>query len=254
MSALTWGEGEQVIQFDKNFSELIGLVKFDFLGLKTLTVIEYASEFIRRDHEPSFDIEEIDLEDKKVYDFISNGETIGVFQLESSGMIDLCKRIKPDCLDDITAVNALYRPGPMESGMVDDFVDIKNGKKEPTFPFPELEPVLQDTLGVIVYQEQVMNIARIVAGYSLGQADMLRRAMGKKKVSEMERHKEIFRKGAVEKGFKEKAAIELFEKMANFAAYGFNKSHAVAVCLNCLPDGFFKALLPGLFLCRALKY
>ncbi|MEE2744558.1 MAG: DNA polymerase III subunit alpha, partial [Bdellovibrionota bacterium] len=203
---LLGAKGEQVIQFDKNFSELIGLVKFDFLGLKTLTVIEYASEFIRKNHLDTFDIEEIDLEDEKVYKFIGNGETVGVFQLESSGMIDLCKRIKPDSLDDITAINALYRPGPMESGMVDDFVDIKNGKKEPTFPFPELEPVLKDTLGVIVYQEQVMNIARIVACYSLGQADMLRRAMGKKKVSEMERHKEIFRKGATEKGFNEKGA------------------------------------------------
>ena len=250
---LLGAKGEQVIQFDKNFSELIGLVKFDFLGLKTLTVIEYASEFIRRGYDSSFDIEEIDLEDKKVYDFISNGETIGVFQLESSGMIDLCKRIKPDCLDDITAINALYRPGPMESGMVDDFVDIKNGKKEPTFPFPDLEPVLKDTLGVIVYQEQVMNIARIVAGYSLGQADMLRRAMGKKKVSEMERHKEIFRKGAVEKGFNEKAAIELFEKMANFAAYGFNKSHAVAYALIAYQTAFLKHYYPACFFAGLLS-
>ena len=250
---LLGAKGEQVIQFDKNFSELIGLVKFDFLGLKTLTVIEYASEFIRKNHLATFDIEEIDLEDEKVYKFIGNGETVGVFQLESSGMIDLCKRIKPDSLDDITAINALYRPGPMESGMVDDFVDIKNGKKEPTFPFPDLEPVLKDTLGVIVYQEQVMNIARIVAGYSLGQADMLRRAMGKKKVSEMERHKEIFRKGATEKGFNENGAIELFEKMANFAAYGFNKSHAVAYALIAYQTAYLKYYYPACFFAGLLS-
>jgi DNA polymerase-3 subunit alpha len=246
-------KGEQVIQFDKNFSELIGLVKFDFLGLKTLTVIEYASAFIRQIHLESFDIEEIDLEDSLVYQFIGNGETVGVFQLESSGMIDLCKRIKPDTLDDITAINALYRPGPMESGMVDDFVDIKNGKKEPTFPFKELEPVLKDTLGVIVYQEQVMNIARIVAGYSLGQADMLRRAMGKKKVAEMERHKEIFRKGAIEKGFDEQVAVDLFEKMANFAAYGFNKSHAVAYALIAYQTAYLKYYYPACFFAGLLS-
>ena len=122
-------EGEQVVQFDKDFSETIGLVKFDFLGLKTLTVIDYATKFIRRDHDNDFDIEAIDLEDKAVYDFISRGETIGVFQLESSGMIDLCKRIGYDNIEDITAINALYRPGPLESGMVDDFIEIKHGEK-----------------------------------------------------------------------------------------------------------------------------
>jgi DNA polymerase-3 subunit alpha len=169
-------EGEQVVQFDKDFSEKIGLVKFDFLGLKTLTVIKTARDFIRRDFDKAFDIEAIDYEDKKIYDFISDGETIGVFQLESSGMIDLCKRIKPGTLDDITAINALYRPGPLGSGMVDDFIEIKHGRRDMVFPFPELESVLKDTYGVVVYQEQVMNTARVIAGYSLGQADMLRRA------------------------------------------------------------------------------
>ncbi len=233
-------EGEQVVQFDKDFSEKIGLVKFDFLGLKTLTVIEYASKFIRRDHNPAFDIEAIDMDDVKVYDFISKGETIGVFQLESSGMIDLCKRIRPDNLEDITAINALYRPGPLESGMVDDFIDIKHGRKELKFPFAELAPVLKDTYGVIVYQEQVMNTSRIVAGYSLGQADMLRRAMGKKKPEEMDKHREIFREGAKQKGFNEQKAMELFDLMANFAAYGFNKSHAVAYAVIAYQTAFLK--------------
>jgi DNA polymerase III subunit alpha len=246
-------EGEQVVQFDKDFSETIGLVKFDFLGLKTLTVIDYATKFIRRDHNKAFDIEAVDLEDKAVYDFISRGETVGVFQLESSGMIDLCKRIGPDNIEDITAINALYRPGPLESGMVDDFIEIKHGRKEMKFPFKDLAPVLSDTYGVIVYQEQVMNIARIVAGYSLGQADMLRRAMGKKKVSEMERHKEIFRQGAIENGFDEQKAVDLFDLMANFAAYGFNKSHAVAYALIAYQTAFLKRYYPAEFFAALLS-
>jgi len=246
-------EGEQVVQFDKDFSETIGLVKFDFLGLKTLTVIDYATKFIRRDHDQHFDIEAIDIEDKSVYDFISRGETIGVFQLESSGMIDLCKRIGPDNIEDITAINALYRPGPLESGMVDDFIEIKHGRKDMTFAFKELAPVLSDTYGVIVYQEQVMNIARIVAGYSLGQADMLRRAMGKKKVSEMERHKEIFRQGAIKNGFDEQKAVDLFDLMANFAAYGFNKSHAVAYALIAYQTAFLKRYYPAEFFAALLS-
>lgn len=246
-------EGEKVVQFDKDFSETIGLVKFDFLGLKTLTVIDHASKFIRRDYDPNFDIEEIDIEDQNVYDFVSRGETIGVFQLESSGMIELCKRIQPGTLDDITAINALYRPGPLESGMVDDFIDIKHGRKDMTFPFAELEPVLKDTYGVIVYQEQVMNIARVIGGYTLGQADMLRRAMGKKKVEEMDRHKEIFRAGAKERGFDEKKAVDLFELMAKFAAYGFNKSHAVAYGLIAYQTAFLKHYYPAPFFAALLS-
>ena len=246
-------EGERVVQFDKDFSEQIGLVKFDFLGLKTLTVIDYATAFIKRELDKNFDIEAIDLEDDEVYQFISRGETIGVFQLESSGMIDLCKRIMPGTLEDITAINALYRPGPLESGMVDDFIEIKHGRKEMGLVFEELFPILKDTYGVIVYQEQVMNIARIIAGYSLGQADMLRRAMGKKKVSEMDRHREIFRKGARENGFDEQKAVDLFELMANFAAYGFNKSHAVAYGLIAYQTAFLKKYYPAAFFAGILS-
>jgi DNA polymerase-3 subunit alpha len=245
-------EGEQVVQFDKDFSEKIGLVKFDFLGLKTLTVIKNAENFIRRDNDPDFDIEKIDLEDPKVYKYISEGNTIGVFQLESSGMIDLCKRIKPDTLDDITAINALYRPGPMGSGMHDEFVEIKHGRKEESYSFHELKPVLKDTYGIIVYQEQVMNIARVVGGYSLGQADMLRRAMGKKKPEEMQKHKEIFLKGAGERNFDLAKAEQLYDLMAKFAEYGFNKSHAVAYALIAYQTAYLKYYYPAAFFAALL--
>jgi len=246
-------EGEKVIQFDKDFSEKIGLVKFDFLGLKTLTVIENASLFIRRDKDAQFDIEAIDLEDPEVYKFISQGETTGVFQLESSGMIDLCKRIQPGSIDDISAINALYRPGPLESGMVDEFIEIKHGRKERQYPFPTLEAVLKDTYGVIIYQEQVMNVARIVAGYSLGQADMLRRAMGKKKADEMAHHRQIFLQGAKERSYDEAKANDLFDKMEKFAEYGFNKSHAVAYSVISYQTAFLKKYYPAEFFAALLS-
>ena len=246
-------EGEQVIQFDKDFSEEIGLVKFDFLGLKTLSVISKASKFICRDHDFKFDIETIDLSDKKIYEFISSGETTGVFQLESSGMKDLCRRLRPDSLEDITAINALYRPGPLGSGMVDDFIEIKHGHKEMTFAFPELESVLKETYGIIVYQEQVMNIARAIGGYSLGQADILRRAMGKKKREVMFEHKEIFTAGAKKKGFDEGKAQELFDLMAKFAEYGFNKSHAVAYALIAYQTAYLKCYYPASFFAALLS-
>ena len=245
-------KGEQVVQFDKDFSEKIGLVKFDFLGLKTLTVISNASKLIQRDLKPDFDIEFIDYQDKDVYQIISEGQTIGVFQLESSGMQDLCKRIKPDSIDDITAINALYRPGPMGSGMHHEFAEIKHGQKPEVYSFEELKAVLKDTYGIIVYQEQVMNIARVVAGYSLGQADMLRRAMGKKKAEEMAMHKEIFRKGAVERGFNEEKAIALFDLMEKFAEYGFNKSHAVAYSVISYQTAFLKKYYPAQFFAALL--
>jgi len=246
-------EGEQVIQFDKDFAESIGLVKFDFLGLKTLTVIEYATQFIRRDSEKAFDIDSIPLDDKKVYEFISEGDTIGVFQLESSGMIDLCRRIRPDNLEDITAINALYRPGPLGSGMVDDFIKRKHGDEPIQYTFPMLEPILKDTYGVIVYQEQVMNIARAVAGYSLGQADMLRRAMGKKKAEEMAKHQAIFKEGATKQGQDEQKAVALFELMSKFAEYGFNKSHAVAYALIAYQTAYLKCYHPAPFFAGLLS-
>lgn len=243
-------EGEQVVQFDKDFSEQIGLVKFDFLGLKTLTVISNASKFIQRDHKTDFDIESIDMEDNEVYDLISEGHTTGVFQLESSGMKDLCSRLKPESIDDITAINALYRPGPMGLGMHDEFIERKFGRKEVDYFFEgelSLEPVLKDTYGIIVYQEQVMNIARTVGGYSLGEADMLRRAMGKKKEKEMARHREIFLNGARDGGYDLKKAEEIYDLMAEFAKYGFNKSHAVAYAVIAYQTAFLKHYYPACF-------
>ncbi|EQC46588.1 DNA polymerase III subunit alpha [Bacteriovorax sp. Seq25_V] len=246
-------KGEKVIQFDKDFGEMIGLVKFDFLGLKTLTVIDHAQKFVRRDCDEVFDIEKIDYEDKKVFDFIGDGHTTGVFQLESSGMIDLCKRIQPDSIDDITAINALYRPGPMGSGMHDEFVEIKHGRKPETYLFEELRPILKDTYGIIIYQEQVMNIARTIAGYSLGQADMLRRAMGKKKASEMEKHKQIFLAGAKERNYDLEKAEYLYDLMAKFAEYGFNKSHAVAYSYISYQTAFLKHYYPAQFFAGLLS-
>ncbi|MEE3078530.1 MAG: DNA polymerase III subunit alpha [Bdellovibrionota bacterium] len=246
-------KGEKVIQFDKDFGEQIGLVKFDFLGLKTLTVIDYASKFIQRDHIKDFDIEEIDYEDSDVFNFIGEGHSTGVFQLESSGMIDLCKRIKPDSIDDITAINALYRPGPMGSGMHDEFVEIKHGRKPETYPFDDLKPLLKDTYGIIIYQEQVMNVARVLAGYSLGQADILRKAMGKKKIKLIEEHREIFVKGAVERGYDEKKADDLYSLMASFAEYGFNKSHAVAYSYISYQTAFLKYYYPAQFFAGLLS-
>ena len=247
-------KGEQVVQFDKDFSEKIGLVKFDFLGLKTLTVISNASKLIQRDLDPNFDIESVDYHDQNVYDMISDGQTVGVFQLESSGMQDLCKKIKPGSIDDITAINALYRPGPMGMGMHLKFAEIKNkinGAIE-EYAFEELKPVLKDTYGIIVYQEQVMNVARVIGGYSLGQADMLRRAMGKKKAEEMAAHKEIFRKGAVERGFDEEKSLALFDLMEKFAEYGFNKSHAVAYSVVAYQTAFLKKYYPAQFFAALL--
>ena len=222
-------DGDVVTQFDKDYSEKIGLVKFDFLGLKTLTVIDNAVQFIRsQPGNENFDLKAVSYRDKKVFDLISSGNTNGVFQVESDGMKDLCKRIIPNSLEDITAINALYRPGPLGSGMVDDFIDRKHGRLDTKYELTELEPILKDTYGVILYQEQVMQIARDVAGYTLGQADMLRRAMGKKKADEMAKHKEIFVTGATGRGVDQKKAGELFDLMAKFAEYGFNKSHSAA--------------------------
>ena len=221
-------DGEKVIQFEQNFAEKIGLIKFDFLGLKTLTVIDQAQKLIQRDIDPSFDIENISLDDSEVYKFISTGETSGIFQMSSSGMMDLCRRLMPDNIEDLSVINALYRPGPLNSGMVDDFINIKHGRKKMTLMFPELENILKETYGMILYQEQAMKIVQVLAGYSLGQADILRKAIGKKNTDLIEEHREIFLKGAEAKGFDRKKLDELYQLIANFGDYGFNKSHAVA--------------------------
>ncbi len=246
-------DGDYVTQFDKDYAEKIGLVKFDFLGLKTLTVIDNAIKFIKHQKEHAdFDLKAISYRDQKVFDLISSGNTNGVFQIESDGMKDLCKRIIPNSLEDLTAINALYRPGPLGSGMVDDFIDRKHGRLETKYELPQLEVILKDTYGVILYQEQVMQTARDVAGYSLGQADMLRRAMGKKKADEMAKHKEIFIKGATERGVDAKKADALFDLLAKFADYGFNKSHSAAYGAITYQTGYLKTHFPVEFMAALL--
>ena len=235
---------EIVTQFAKNEVEEAGLVKFDFLGLKTLTVITTAVDIINTQRKAKglapFDIEAIPLDDAAIYKLISAGDTTGVFQLESSGFQELLKKLKPDCFEDIVAAVALYRPGPLGTGMVDDFIDRKHGRKAVAYPHPWLEETLKPTYGVMVYQEQVMQTARVVAGYSLGGADLLRRAMGKKKPEVMAQQKGIFVEGAKSLGVDEAKAGEIFDLMAYFAGYGFNKSHSAAYALITYQTAYLK--------------
>lgn len=239
-------DGDVVTQFDKDAGEKIGLVKFDFLGLKTLTVIDNAVKLVKNREE--FILDEMNYEDPKVFELISSGDTDGVFQVESSGMKDLCTRLQPNSLDDLTAISALYRPGPLGSGMVDVFVDRKHGREAIEYVVPELEPILKETYGVILYQEQVMQLARELAGYSLGQADLLRRAMGKKKPEEMAKHRELFAEGSAKKGLKRDIAEGIFDLMAKFAEYGFNKSHSAAYGVLTYQTAYLKTHYPAEFM------
>ena len=211
-------------QFDKGDVEAVGLVKFDFLGLRTLTIIKWALETINRFAESPVDIAKIPLDDPETYDLLKRGNTTAVFQLESSGLKKLIRQLQPDCFEDIVALVALYRPGPLQSGMVDDFVERKQGRAQIEYSHPALEPILKSTYGVIVYQEQVMQIAQELAGYTLGGADILRRSMGKKKPEEMAKQRSVFTEGAVARGVKEKTATYIFDLMEMFAAYGFNRT------------------------------
>ncbi|WP_305041285.1 DNA polymerase III subunit alpha [Geoalkalibacter sp.] len=244
--------GGQVTQFSMSYVEKIGLVKFDFLGLKTLTVIDNAVRLVREGQKADFDLRLIGDDDQATYELLSRGETTGVFQLESSGMKELLVKLKPSCFEDIIAVCALYRPGPLGSGMVDDFIQRKHGKKKITYDFPQLEPILKDTYGVIVYQEQVMLIAQVLANYSLGGADLLRRAMGKKKPEEMAKEREKFLKGAAQNQLDAKKAGAVFDLMEKFAAYGFNKSHSAAYALVAYHTAYLKAHYPVEFMAALL--
>jgi DNA polymerase-3 subunit alpha len=246
-------EGQMITQFEHKFAEKIGLIKFDFLGLKTLTVIEKAVQEIRRKHNPSFDIETIDLEDPRVYDMVSTAHLTGIFQLESSGMRKLISELKPTCFSDIVAVEALFRPGPLGSGMVADFVNRKHGKTAVEFPFAELEPILADTYGVIVYQEQVQKIAAVLANYTLGEADLLRRAMGKKDKAEMERQKARFVEGSAKNGHNAQKVSEFFDLIAKFAEYGFNKSHSAAYAYVTFQTAYLKTYFPTEFMAAIMS-
>jgi DNA polymerase-3 subunit alpha len=244
--------GAQVTQFTMKFVEKIGLVKFDFLGLKTLTVIANAVRLIREGKDPEFDLRLVRDDDVETYRLLSAGETTGVFQLESSGMKEMLVKLKPSCFEDIIAACALYRPGPLGSGMVDDFILRKHGKKDIPYEFPQLEPILKDTYGVIVYQEQVMLIAQVLARYSLGGADLLRRAMGKKNSEEMAKQKEIFLNGAKENRLDGKKAEAVFDLMEKFAAYGFNKSHSAAYAMVAYQTAYLKTHYPVEFMAALL--
>lgn len=243
-------EGENVVQYDMKHAEKIGLIKFDFLGLKTLTHINYALKLIEKNRGKKIQSQYIPLNDKGIYELLSRGDTAGIFQFEGEGITDATRKIKPSSFADITAITSLYRPGPMAN--IPDFTKRKHGEAQVEYLIPETKEVLEETYGIMVYQEQVMGIASRIAGYSLGEADMLRRAMGKKIKAEMDQQRERFMKGANERGHDKKASEELFDLMYKFADYGFNKSHAAAYSVitaqtawlkNYYPAEFFAALL-----------
>lgn len=239
---------ELVTQFAMTELEALGFLKIDLLGLKNLTLIDKAVKLIEKNHNVTIDIDKIPLDNPKVFELLCNGKTSGVFQLESDGIKDVLRRLKSEKFEDIIAVNALYRPGPLGSGMVDDFIERRHGRQKIQYLFPELESVLKETYGVIVYQEQVMKIASTIAGYSLGESDILRRAMGKKKVEEMAKQRKIFMEKAQERGFDANKAKELFDLMEYFAGYGFNKSHSAAYALIAYQTAYLKSNYPAEFM------
>jgi DNA polymerase-3 subunit alpha len=243
------GSESAVSQYDKDDVEAAGLVKFDFLGLATLTILEIAKDFIRARHpdQKDFAFENVPLEDAATYRLFADGKTEAVFQFESRGMQGMLRDAKPTRLEDLVALNAMFRPGPMEN--IPSFCARKNGREDVVYPHPLLEPVLSETYGIMVYQEQVMQAAQILGGYSLGGADLLRRAMGKKKAEEMAQHREIFRKGAAEKKIDQGKADEIFDLMEKFAGYGFNKSHAAAYSLLAYHTGWLKVHYTAEFYC-----
>jgi DNA polymerase-3 subunit alpha len=244
-------------QFDKHDVEEAGLVKFDFLGLKTLTIVDWAIEMINKRLEKEgkelVDISKISLSDPQSYEVLKTGETTAVFQLESKGMRELIRKLQPDCFEDIIALVALYRPGPLNCGMVDNFVNRKHGLEPVAYPHPDfqhpcLKPILEPTYGIVVYQEQVMQIAQALAGYSLGGADLLRRAMGKKKPEEMAKQRGVFKAGAEAKGVDGELAMKIFDQVEKFAGYGFNKSHSAAYALVSFQTLWLKTHYPAEFL------
>ncbi|WP_291521335.1 DNA polymerase III subunit alpha [Acidithiobacillus sp.] len=249
--------GGNVTQLDKDDVEKMGLVKFDFLGLRTLTIIDMAVKLINADAVAAgrapLNIQQLPLDDTATFALLKSTETAAVFQLESSGMRDLVRRLQPDTFEDIVALVALFRPGPLQSGMVDDFIARKHGKAPVTFLHPDLAPILDETYGVIVYQEQVMQSAQVLAGYSLGGADLLRRAMGKKKPEEMAKQRSIFLEGAHKNGLAADQAGAIFDLMEKFAEYGFNKSHSAAYALVSYQTAYLKAHYPQFFMAAVLS-
>jgi DNA polymerase-3 subunit alpha len=247
-----------VTQFDKNDVETAGLVKFDFLGLRTLTIIQWAIDMIKDVKGVEIDITAIPLEDSKSFSMLKKAETTAVFQLESRGMKDLIKRLQPDVFEEIIALVALFRPGPLQSGMVDNFIDRKHGREQVSYPDATyqhecLQEILEPTYGIILYQEQVMQIAQVMSGYSLGGADMLRRAMGKKKPEEMEKQRSVFKQGAIDNDIDPELAMKIFDLVEKFAGYGFNKSHSAAYALVSYQTLWLKAHYPAEFMAAVLS-
>ena len=249
-----------VTQYDKNDVEDAGLVKFDFLGLRTLTIIDWAVAMIneRDDIQEPVDINHIPLDDDAVYSLLQSAETTAVFQLESRGMKELIKSLRPDCFEDIIALVALFRPGPLQSGMVENFIDRKHGREQVSYPDAQyqhewLQPILEPTYGIILYQEQVMQIAQELAGYTLGGADLLRRAMGKKKPEEMAKQRSVFEEGAKEKGVDPTLAMKIFDLVEKFAGYGFNKSHSAAYALVSYQTAWLKRHYPAEFMAAVMS-
>ncbi len=234
-------DGGPVVQFEMKAAEGVGLIKFDFLGLKTLDQLRDAVAMIARNTGEHIELEHVPLDDTPTFELLQRGDGLGVFQVESSGMRRLLAKLGPTCIDDLIALLALYRPGPLSSGMVDNFIECKHGRKAIEYPHPELEPILESTYGSIVYQEQVMQVAQVLAGYSLGGADVLRRAMGKKKVEEMDKQKIIFVEGATKMGRDPEQAADIFDLLAYFAGYGFNKSHSAAYGVVSYHTAYLKA-------------
>jgi DNA polymerase III subunit alpha len=248
--------GGLVSQFDKDDVESAGLVKFDFLGLKTLTIIDWTVAAInaaRGRDEPELAIDRIPLDDPRTFELLKSGETTGVFQLESRGMKDLIRRLLPDCFDDIIALVALFRPGPLQSGAVDDYINRKHGRERVAYPHPEVAPVLEPTYGVMLYQEQVMQIAQVLAGFSLGQADLLRRAMGKKKPEEMAKVRQQFLDGAAARGVDARVAGDIFDLMEVFSGYAFPKPHSTTYALVSFQTAWLKAHYPAEFMAATLS-
>lgn len=246
-------EGHVVTQFAKETVEDIGLLKMDILGLRTLTVIDRAINIIEKVHGTRIDIENIPLDDPEVYKLLSRGDTIGVFQLESDGLRRILSELKPSCFEDIIAVIALYRPGPLGSGMVEDFINRKHGKQEIEYLHPALENILKETYGVMLYQEQVMRVAEELAGFTLGEADVLRRAMGKKKPEELKAQRDKFVSGAARNGVDAEIAGHIFDLMESFAGYGFNKSHSAAYAMISYQTAYLKAHYPTEYMCAFLS-
>ena len=251
------GGGQAITHLDKDDLEAIGLVKFDFLGLRTLTIIDKAVKTINARRagrgEPPLDVERLPSDDGAAFALLKSGRSVALFQLESQGMRELIGRLEPDRFEDIEAAVALYRPGPLQSGMVEDYIKRKKGHAPIRYPHPALEAILKDTYGVILYQEQVMQIAQVLAGYSLGAADLLRRAMGKKKPEEMAKQRSIFIEGAVAHGVSERVASHIFDLMEKFAGYGFNKSHSACYALIAYQTAWLKAHYPASYMAAALS-